>query len=170
MRSTRPLKLADLPDFVVAKFRENLGKCERRPPGPGQRTGCLIWGPGGPSPDTYGAFSIDGTTYPAHRLAYVLRHGAIAARKMVLHTCDVKGCVESDHLYAGTAADNARDWHARRDKPERHELLMVTVRIYADDLAAVKLAAAEKRIPWQVELRSLIHKALGPRDLRILGG
>jgi hypothetical protein len=51
---------------------------------------------------------------------------------MALHTCDVKLCVNRDHLYAGTHADNMRDRDERgrttrgEDKPEA-KLTWVTV-------------------------------------------
>ncbi len=47
----------------------------------------------------------------AHRASYraFVLEGAIPNRMLVLHTCDVKRCVNPDHLYLGTAKDNMRD-------------------------------------------------------------
>lgn len=39
-------------------------------------------------------------------------------------------------------------------------LVPIHIRIFADDLALLKRIAAERRTPYQTELRLLIHRAL----------
>jgi predicted DNA binding CopG/RHH family protein len=46
----------------------------------------------------------------------------------------------------------------------------VHARLFVEDLDEVKRRAAEKHIPWQIELRLLVHRAVGARDVKILGG
>lgn len=49
---------------------------------------------------------------------------------MVLHKCDVRKCVNPEHLFIGTAADNAQDMYAKgrenNVRGERHPRAVLT--------------------------------------------
>jgi hypothetical protein len=49
----------------------------------------------------------------AHRIAYRLRYGSIPDGMYVCHHCDNPPCVNSDHLFAGTAKQNMQDCKAK---------------------------------------------------------
>jgi hypothetical protein len=75
-------------------------------------SGCWLWRG---ERSRYGTY--DGRA--AHRASWELHQGkAIAPGLVVLHGCDVKGCVNPAHLRPGTARENARD-AARAAERER---------------------------------------------------
>ncbi|MGR7993860.1 HNH endonuclease signature motif containing protein [Xanthobacter sp. ZOL 2024] len=75
-------------------------------------TGCWLW-VGHKYPNGYGAIKSFGRTISAHRFAYELYKGPIPEGMEILHSCDVKNCVNPDHLRVGTHRENMEEASAR---------------------------------------------------------
>lgn len=71
-------------------------------------TGCLLW-LGSVDTHGYGVFGEYPGERRAHRIAYRLRYGSIPKGLFVCHKCDVPSCINTDHLFLGTAKDNSVD-------------------------------------------------------------
>lgn len=63
----------------------------------------------------YGSIQIDRTGHiRAHRYSWSLANGPIPDVAWVLHSCDVRNCVNPAHLRLGTSDDNVADMVARK--------------------------------------------------------
>jgi hypothetical protein len=69
---------------------------------------CMIW-PGSIGKHGYGIATHDGEIIRAHRLAYLKAHGELPKGLVIMHLCNVKSCVNPDHLKAGTQSENIAD-------------------------------------------------------------
>ncbi len=72
------------------------------------KTRCWIW-VGGKS-NGYGKIKLSGRMVGVHRLSWKIHNRPISNSGLfVLHECDVRHCVNPDHLFLGTHQDNMDD-------------------------------------------------------------
>jgi hypothetical protein len=74
-----------------------------------RETGCILWA-GALTSNGYGKVGTsDGGTERAHRVVWRELRGPIPDSLCVLHKCDVRRCVNPEHLFLGTKKDNTHD-------------------------------------------------------------
>lgn len=73
---------------------------------------CHFW-TGSISGNGYGKLRWQGPLIGAHRLAYLATGAELLSSQHILHSCDVKNCVNPAHLAAGTQQENETDKKAK---------------------------------------------------------
>lgn len=85
---------------------------------PEPNSGCWLWC-GSVTRGGYGHLNValPGSrarrAHPAHRLSWIAHQGPIPTGLWILHKCDVRSCINPDHLFVGTHAENMADMVAK---------------------------------------------------------
>ena len=123
----------------------------------GDKTQCWLWQGrlSGPARMRYGYLWHEGKSQRAHRLMWESVYGTIPNGLCVLHKCDVPLCLNPDHLFLGTKAENNadRDRKGRQisiSRPgEKHHNAKLTdsmVREIRKSLAPVQMIAKQFKV------------------------
>jgi hypothetical protein len=81
-------------------------------------TGCILW-TACRNTCGYGKVRWRGRLLAVHRVAWMAKHGPIPPGLCVLHRCDVRPCLNPDHLFLGTQKDNIADMCAKMGHERR---------------------------------------------------
>lgn len=145
---------------------------------PEPNTGCWLW-IGSMWSGGYGQIRINNRMRFAHRVSWEIHRGEIPDGDgfhgvCVLHKCDVRCCVNPDHLFLGTQQDNMDDMARKKRKvtrtgarngmskhPERsHFHGMVGERSYTSVLTNAQVREIKSRLSTG-ETQSSISKSFG---------
>src|ERR1700731_1368930 len=75
---------------------------------------CWLW-TGGLCKGGRGQFhTTDRKCVQAHRYSWIIHKGPIPKGMCILHSCDIGGCVNPEHLFTGTMKDNTNDMLKKR--------------------------------------------------------
>ena len=99
--------------------------------------------------DGYGRFLFDGKARLAHRVSALLAGiiSDISDGSVVCHSCDNPSCVNPDHLWRGSQADNMRDME-RKGRGKRGSQLPQS-KLTEDDVRYIKMflsAGAKQKV------------------------
>lgn len=92
--------------------------------------------------DGYAHFKWRGKTIAAHRCAWELTNGSIPKGMLVLHHCDVRHCINPEHLFLGTDADNMKDAAVKNRLIHKLALLDISEirRLYIEGFRQIEIA------------------------------
>ena len=109
-------------------------------------SGCALW-LGSHTVEGYGQFHFNARLIRAHRVAWFFSRGSIPGALCVLHKCDVRSCVNIDHLFLGTRPDNTRDMDAKGRRVSLHGDRHGSSILSADQVRAI---TADNRVQQRI--------------------
>lgn len=94
----------------------------------------------------------------AHRFSWMAYKGSIPEGLSILHRCDNRRCVNPDHLFLGTRADNVRDCAAKGRMPngEKHH----GAKLSHVDVQEIRAALKSGSRPSALARRYQIHPSV----------
>lgn len=114
-------------------------------------SGCWLW-EGGVERAGYGcakeAPGFGAKSMRAHRLSWTVHFGPVPAGLDVCHKCDVRCCVNPDHLFVGTRAENLADMDRKGRRPLGEK--SVRAKLKGADIPAIRERYASGESPTAI--------------------
>ena len=103
---------------------------------------CWTWN-GSKTSGGYGSVTYEGKFTVCHRVSWELTNGPIPNGLRVLHKCDNPPCVNPDHLFLGTQADNMRDAYRKGRVMIRRGSDTIWSKLTEEDIPAIRCMYGE---------------------------
>lgn len=116
---------------------------------PEPMSGCVLW-IAGLDAYGYGHFHWRGDEFKAHRVNWELEKGPIPIGLYVLHKCDVRSCININHLFLGTHDDNMADMSAKGRSAKPIGELAHAAKLSAEDIVSIRI---DLRPYWEIGLQ-----------------
>lgn len=114
---------------------------------PVTETGCWLWF--GTWDDAgYGTIGLGGRrgiTARVHRVSWLLRRGKIPAGLMVCHSCDVRCCINPDHLFLSNHQGNMDDKVAKGRQARQIGSKNPNAKLSDEDVVKIRKSRASQR-------------------------
>lgn len=114
-----------------------------------ENDGCTVW-KGRINRNGYGRICFLGKQESVHRVIYSYKKGPIPNGMQVLHRCDVRCCINVDHLFLGTNDDNVADKVAKGRTASK---------LKASDVLRIKLLLSKGRLHAEIAKRFQVDQS-----------